>query len=96
MVGPSDFYIIDSSQVVIPFALHSFCSQLRVVKIVYVIQSLITVIIICCYIPLKNVSGAVAKLLNATMSCFMSICLSIRLSVPIEQFGSHWTDFHEI
>jgi hypothetical protein len=22
--------------------------------------------------------------------------LSVRLSCPTEQFGSHWTDFHEI
>ena len=29
------------------------------------------------------------------MSC-LSVCLSVRLSVCMEQLGYHWTDFHEI
>jgi len=36
--------------------------------------------------------GAFAKLRNATISFVMSV----RLSVRMEQLGSHWTDFHEI
>jgi len=36
--------------------------------------------------------GAFAKLRKATISFVMSV----RLSVLMEQFGSHWTDFHEI
>jgi hypothetical protein len=36
--------------------------------------------------------GAFAKLRKATISCVMSV----RLSVRMEQLGSHWTDFHEI
>jgi hypothetical protein len=39
------------------------------------------------------VLGAFAELRKATVSLFM---LSDRLSVCIEQLGSHWTDFHEI
>jgi len=35
--------------------------------------------------------GAFAKLRKAIISFLMSI----RLSVRIEQLGSHWTDFHE-
>jgi hypothetical protein len=43
------------------------------------------------------VLGAFAKLRKATL-CFVMLSerLSIRLSVWIEQLGSHWTDFHEI
>jgi len=26
----------------------------------------------------------------------MSVCLSVRLSVRMEQHGEHWTDFREI
>jgi len=36
--------------------------------------------------------GAFAKLLKAANSFVMSI----RLTVRMEQLGSHWTDFHEI
>jgi hypothetical protein len=36
--------------------------------------------------------GAFAKLRKATISFFMSVCLSVRM----EQLGSHWTDVHEI
>jgi hypothetical protein len=43
------------------------------------------------------VSGAFAKLRKATLSFIMlSEGLSVRLSVWIEQLGSHCTDFHEI
>ena len=35
--------------------------------------------------------GALAKLRKATIRF-----VSVRLSVRMEQFGSHWTDFHEI
>jgi hypothetical protein len=41
----------------------------------------------------KRVSlGSFAKLRKLTIS----IALSVRLSVRMEQLGSHWTDFHEI
>ena len=36
--------------------------------------------------------GVFAKLRKATISFVMSV----RPSVPKEQLGSHWTDFHEI
>ena len=36
--------------------------------------------------------GAFAKWRKATVSYVMSV----HLSVPIEQLGFHWTDFHEI
>jgi len=36
--------------------------------------------------------GAFAKLLKATIS----FVVSVRLSVRMEQLGSHWADFHEI
>jgi hypothetical protein len=39
--------------------------------------------------------GAFAKLLEATIS-FVMFFLSIRPSVLMEQFSSHWTDFNEI
>jgi hypothetical protein len=39
-----------------------------------------------------KILGAFAKLQKATDSFVMSI----RLSVRMEQLGSHWTDFHEI
>jgi hypothetical protein len=35
---------------------------------------------------------ALAEFHKATVSCVMSV----RLSVPMEQLGSHWTDVHEI
>jgi hypothetical protein len=38
--------------------------------------------------------GAFAELRKATVSYGM--CLSVRLSVRVEQLGSHWTDFREI
>jgi hypothetical protein len=37
-------------------------------------------------------SGALAKLRKATIS----VIISVRLSVLMEQLGSHSTDFHEI
>jgi hypothetical protein len=40
--------------------------------------------------------GAFAKLRKATISFIMSVHPSVRLSVLMEQLGSHWTDFHEI
>jgi len=48
--------------------------------------------------------GAFAQLQKVTISCAMSVCLSVfppvcpsvRLSVRIEQLSSHWTNFHEI
>jgi hypothetical protein len=36
---------------------------------------------------------------NCENDCYllhMSVCLSVCLSVRMEQFGSHWTDIHEI
>jgi hypothetical protein len=36
--------------------------------------------------------GTFAKLRKATISLFMSV----RLSICMEQLGSHWKDFHEI
>ena len=39
-----------------------------------------------------EIFGAFAKLRKATISFIVSASLSVR----IEQFGSHWTDFHEI
>jgi len=36
--------------------------------------------------------GAIAKLRKVTIS----FAKSVRLSVHMEQLGSHWTDFHEI
>jgi len=40
--------------------------------------------------------GAFAKLRIVTISFVMSVCPSVRLSVQVEQLGSHWTDVHEI
>jgi hypothetical protein len=48
--------------------------------------------------------GAFEKLLKATISFVMFVCLSVSLSVHpsvslsvlMEQLGSHWTEFHEI
>jgi hypothetical protein len=39
--------------------------------------------------------GAFVKFRTASISFVMSVC-STRLSVRVKQFGSHWTDFHEI
>jgi len=36
-----------------------------------------------------------AKLRNATVSFIMLLCLSVRLSVRMEQLGSCWVNFHE-
>ena len=36
--------------------------------------------------------GRLVKLRKAIISFVMSVCLSVRM----EQFGSHWADFHEI
>ena len=40
--------------------------------------------------------GAFPKLRKATIIFVMSVCLSARLSIRMEQLGSHRTDFHEI
>jgi hypothetical protein len=45
---------------------------------------------------IPRISGAFAKLQKAIISFVTSACLSVRPSVPMEQFGSHWTDFNEI
>ena len=45
-------------------------------------------------IILHRFLGAFAKLRKATVSFVISV--RVRLSVRIEQLGSHWTDFHEI
>jgi hypothetical protein len=41
---------------------------------------------------LRPILGAFGKLRKAAISFIMSV----RPSVRMEQFGSHWTDFHEI
>ena len=41
-----------------------------------------------------HVLGVVAKLRKATISFVMYVCLSVRPSVLMEQFGSYLTDFH--
>jgi hypothetical protein len=41
-------------------------------------------------------SGAPAKLRKATISFIMCVCPSVRLSVRMENLGSHWTDYREI
>jgi len=47
--------------------------------------------------PIKlSCFGAFWELRNATISFVMSVCLSVRLCVPMEQLRSHWTEFHEI
>jgi hypothetical protein len=33
---------------------------------------------------------------KVTISCIMSVCLSVHPLVHMEQLGSQWTDFHEI
>jgi len=45
---------------------------------------------------IQAVLSAFAKLRKATVSFVMSVCLSIRTSVRLEQLGSNWTNFHEI
>jgi len=40
--------------------------------------------------------GAFTKLRKATLSFIMSVCLSFRPSVFMEQLSSHWTNFNEI
>ena len=40
--------------------------------------------------------GAFAKLRKATISFVISVCLSVRPSVRMEQLGSHWTHCHGI
>jgi hypothetical protein len=45
-------------------------------------------------------SVAVTKLRKATVSYFMSVCLSVRpsvrLTVRMEQFGFYWKEFYYI
>ena len=43
-------------------------------------------------IPNSLFLGAVEKLLKATISLVMSV----RVSLHMEQLGSHWNDFHEV
>jgi hypothetical protein len=40
--------------------------------------------------------GAFAKFRKATINCDISVCLSVCMSVRMEQLGSHWTAFHGI
>jgi len=40
--------------------------------------------------------GAFAKLRKSTISFVMSVSLSVRPSIRMEQLGSHWSDFHDI
>ena len=40
--------------------------------------------------------GACEKLRKAAFSCVMSVCHCVSPSVGMAQFGSNWTDFHEI
>jgi hypothetical protein len=44
------------------------------------------------HILLTPFLGVITELQKVTISFFMSV----RLSVRMEQFGSHWTDFYEI
>ena len=41
------------------------------------------------------VLGAFANLLKTTFSFILSLCLSVRPSVRMEQLGFHWTEFDE-
>ena len=47
-----------------------------------------------------TILGPSVKLRKATFSFIMpvclSVCLSVRPSAGMEQFGFNWTDFHEI
>jgi hypothetical protein len=43
----------------------------------------------------QTLLGALAKLHKVILSFVMYVPMSVRSSVRIEQFGSHWTDFHE-
>jgi len=36
------------------------------------------------------------KIAKKATICFMSVCLPVRPSIPMEQLGSHWMDCHEI
>jgi len=45
---------------------------------------------------LSQILIAFAKLRKATIYFLMSVCLSVHSFVPVEQFGSHWTDFCEV
>jgi hypothetical protein len=40
--------------------------------------------------------GAFEKLRKRTISFVMSVCLSVRPSVRVEQLGCHWQEFNEI
>jgi hypothetical protein len=44
----------------------------------------------------KQSLGAFVKLRKATVSFVISVCISTRLFVCMEQLGSHWTYFYEI
>ena len=50
----------------------------------------------CSTLARDVILGAFAKLRKATISFVMSVRLSIRPSIRIEQLGSHWTEFHKI
>jgi hypothetical protein len=43
----------------------------------------------------QTVLGALEKLHEVILSFVMSVHTSVRPSVRMEQFGSHWTDFHK-
>jgi len=47
-------------------------------------------------LQIYSLLGAFAKLRKTTIGFVMSVCLSARPSVYMEQFGFYWTDFHEI
>jgi hypothetical protein len=40
--------------------------------------------------------GAFAEVRKENISFAMSVCLSVSLSLRMEQLGSYWTDFPEI
>jgi hypothetical protein len=55
---------------------------------------------ICDNPSLESILCAFAVLRKATalsyLSVCLSVCLSVRPSIPMEQLSSNWTDFHEI
>ena len=48
------------------------------------------------YVTLQTSSllYAFEELHKATISFVMYVCPAVSLSVPMEQLGSHWTEFH--
>jgi hypothetical protein len=43
-----------------------------------------------------RILGAFTELRKATIRFIMYVCPSVRPSVRMEEFGSHWTDFYDI